>query len=176
VQAQAVNDLESSADQTVEDVETETGIDKKAGVASRPQTSAEAATTDPAISNKPDNALKLFPITSNRLIIDFSHNSNDFTETAYQKLDSLAIYMVEKPEKHVVIKGYTDSNGDYSYNKSLSVFRANIVKSYLIGKGVPIARIVSVGMGAENPVGDNNNVQGRRANRRVEIEILESDF
>ena len=47
----------------------------------------------------------------------------------------------------MVIKGYTDNAGSDTYNKKLSAFRANIVKSYLVGKGVDAKRIDVFGMG-----------------------------
>ena len=69
------------------------------------------------------------------------------------------------------VKGYTDSFGAYSYNISVSQFRANTVKSYLIGKGVKPSNINAVGLGPENPIATNETEAGRKLNRRVEIEL-----
>ena len=53
----------------------------------------------------------------------------------------------------------------------MSQQRADAVKSQLVASGVPVNTISTVGMGPENPVGDNKTAPGRSQNRRVEIEI-----
>jgi OOP family OmpA-OmpF porin len=45
------------------------------------------------------------------------------------------------------------------------------VKIYLVGKGVNAERITSLGMGPANPIDSNDTLEGRRRNRRVEIEF-----
>jgi general secretion pathway protein A len=106
------------------------------------------------------------------LVIPFDYNSNDVPESAYDSLEKCASIMSQDPTLVMVIKGYTDNAGSYTYNKKLSTFRANIVKSYLIGKGVSPKRIEAVGMGEESPIEENSTEAGRRANRRVEVEIV----
>ncbi len=54
---------------------------------------------------------------------------------------------------------------------SVSEFRANIIKSYLVGKGVEPSRISAAGMGPQNPIASNETAEGRSFNRRVEIEF-----
>ncbi len=80
--------------------------------------------------------------------------------------------MTQNPDTDIIIKGYTDSIGFYDYNKELSLFRANIVKSFLAGKGISPKKIKTIGMGQENPIDTNETVKGRKNNRRVEIEFL----
>jgi general secretion pathway protein A len=80
--------------------------------------------------------------------------------------------MSQEQSLTMVIKGYSDNAGSGTYNKKLSAFRANIVKSYLVGQGISPTRIKSVGMGQEDPVKPNRTAEGRRANRRVEVELV----
>ena len=61
--------------------------------------------------------------------------------------------MAQNHNIEIVVPGYTDTLGDYHYNKKLSEFRANIVKSYLVAKGISPLRIQTLGMGEENPSG-----------------------
>ena len=79
--------------------------------------------------------------------------------------------MLFSPDANIVIKGFTDSTGSYSYNVSVSEFRANTIKTFLVGKGVGAERIKTIGLGPENPIADNKTDEGRRKNRRVEIEL-----
>jgi OOP family OmpA-OmpF porin len=53
----------------------------------------------------------------------------------------------------------------------LSAERANRVKAYLVEKGVPDSKIKVHGMGPENPIESNATLEGRKKNRRVEIEL-----
>jgi len=69
-------------------------------------------------------------------------------------------------------RGYTDALGSSEYNRSLSTFRANVVKSYLAGKGINPNRMRVIGMGNAAPRMANNTPEGRAANRRVEIELV----
>ena len=81
--------------------------------------------------------------------------------------------MIHRPEAKIIVKGYTDSTGHYRYNVNVSKFRANIIKSYLVGKGVDASKIESLGLGPAQPVATNSTAEGRRENRRVEIEFNE---
>lgn len=104
-----------------------------------------------------------------KIIIYFPHDSNDFSARAIDELDRVARFLMKHTDIIANTVGYTDTSGVYSYNKSLSRFRANIVKSYLIGKGVDPGQLKSIGMGPSNPQGDNATITGRKSNRRVEI-------
>ncbi len=112
-----------------------------------------------------------FNLTDCQLTIPFGYNSNEVPETAYGPLDKCASMMLQNPSIAMIIKGYSDGAGPYAYNNKLSEFRANIVKSYLVGQGISPKRIKTVGMGEESPLESNTTAAGRRANRRVEAEV-----
>lgn len=111
------------------------------------------------------------PLLQKDLIINFNINSNEIDADSFAMLDRVAHFLVRRPEKTALVKGYTDSTGSEGYNESVSLFRANNVKSYLIGKGVPSENIKIFAMGASNPIASNESFEGRRKNRRVEIEL-----
>jgi len=70
--------------------------------------------------------------------------------------------------------GYTDNVGDATYNQKLSQQRADAVANYLKSKGVASSdRFSTKGLGAANPIADNNTEEGRAANRRVTIRRTE---
>jgi outer membrane protein OmpA-like peptidoglycan-associated protein len=88
-----------------------------------------------------------------------------------RKLDQLAQFLTEHPERRVQIDGFTDSIGTDSYNQDLSQRRADAVKSSLTGRGIDSSRIGSRGYGKGFPVANNTDSGGRQLNRRVEVVI-----
>ena len=106
-----------------------------------------------------------------KIIIPFTFSSNDIDTANYMILDRIAGYLMRYPEKSINVRGYTDVSGPDSYNESVSFFRANEVKSYLVSKGVSPDNIVTYAMGGANPIASNASIEGRKRNRRVEIEL-----
>ena len=92
-----------------------------------------------------------------------------------RKLDQLAQFLGEHPERRVQIDGFTDSVGTESYNQDLSQRRADAVRFALISRGINSSRIGSQGYGKGFPVADNSDSGGRQSNRRVEVVIGEDN-
>jgi outer membrane protein OmpA-like peptidoglycan-associated protein len=90
---------------------------------------------------------------------------------AERKLDQLAQFLKDHPDRRVEIDGFTDSVGSDSYNEQLSLNRADSVKDALMGRGIDAARVTTEGFGKEYPVASNNDPSGRQLNRRVEVVI-----
>jgi outer membrane protein OmpA-like peptidoglycan-associated protein len=84
-------------------------------------------------------------------------------------LDQVAQSLVDNPDVNVEVAGHTDNSGSDAANLRLSQARADAVRQYLIGKGVPADRITAKGYGEANPVANNATAAGRAANRRVEL-------
>jgi outer membrane protein OmpA-like peptidoglycan-associated protein len=105
-------------------------------------------------------------------VIYFNQDSNELTEKAKEKLDRVTEIIFKNPKVDITLNGYTDSIGAPSYNKMVSENRANVVKRYLIGKGVDSSKIQAIGYGPQNFLASNKTKEGRRFNRRVEIELI----
>lgn len=101
----------------------------------------------------------------------FETGKAELNSGASRKLDQLAQFLTEHPERRVQIDGYTDSVGTDSYNLDLSQRRANAVRSALQVRGIDATRITTQGYGKEFPVASNADSGGRQLNRRVEIII-----
>ncbi|MBL0731713.1 MAG: AAA family ATPase [Desulfosarcina sp.] len=112
------------------------------------------------------------PYQDDNLIINISQISDELSPEAYKLLDRFIQRILLYPDAEVIIKGYTDSSGSKGYNKLLSRFRANNVKSYLAGQGINPLKIDTIGMGPANPVASNATPEGRAENRRIEIELI----
>ena len=102
-------------------------------------------------------------------IIFFDTNSTKLLKSEIEKLNRFAQYILGISSYRIRLEGYTDSSGDIKNNRLISKNRAEVVKSYLIGRGVKVEDIDIVGYAATNFISDNSTDEGRRMNRRVEI-------
>ena len=110
-------------------------------------------------------------ITKLKSDILFDTGKYELKAGAVGNISQMAAIIKKYPENVLTIKGYTDSTGSPEGNKKLSEARANAVRAELIKGGVPTDTVSIVGMGRENPIADNKTAEGRKQNRRVEIEI-----
>lgn len=103
----------------------------------------------------------------------FAFNKAELTAQAAPRLDKLASFLQQFPDRRLLIEGYTDSVGSDSYNQDLSDRRAQSVRDALVQRGVNSNRITVRGYGKAYPVADNASPEGRAMNRRVEIVIAD---
>jgi outer membrane protein OmpA-like peptidoglycan-associated protein len=94
---------------------------------------------------------------------------------AATKMDQLAQFLTQHPDRRAEIDGFTDSVGSDAYNEELSQRRANAVKAALVTRGVDPTRINTQGYGKAYPVASNTDSGGRQLNRRVEVVIGGTD-
>ena len=86
------------------------------------------------------------------------------------ELDRWVKMLKENPAVSLEIDGHADSTGPEPYNQKLSERRANSVKSWLIDNGIPASRLSATGYGETSPKYDNATREGRKLNRRVELQ------
>ena len=95
-------------------------------------------------------------------IVLFDFDKFNIDATAKGTLEKIAAQM-KTHNKFLLLKGHTDKFGPGGYNQVLSENRANAVKNYLIGLGVPADRIVSAeGFGKTLLLPKMTNHQNRR--------------
>ncbi len=97
------------------------------------------------------------------------------------ELDAVAAKIVANPVSGITITGHTDRTGSAALNKRLSMQRATVVKTYLVGKGVPADKITAEGKASADPkttAGDCNTLKGKalaaclQSDRRVEVTLV----
>lgn len=88
---------------------------------------------------------------------------------------SLADIFKEYPNTNILVEGHTDSTGSDAYNLTLSKNRAQAVTNFLVNQGVDKGRIDTKWYGEAQPKYDNNTVEGRSKNRRVELAIVANE-
>ncbi len=80
----------------------------------------------------------------------------------------------------IVIEGHTDNvpidNEEYHSNWELSAARAVSVVEYFTRAGINPRRCKAVAYGEYQPLAENNTVEGRRRNRRVEVFIPDKNW
>ncbi|WP_176507258.1 MULTISPECIES: type VI secretion system membrane subunit TssM [Pseudomonas] len=95
------------------------------------------------------------------------------------QLSAIASKLLNTPNiGKIVISGHADQLGDSQGNLQVSRQRAQTIRTYLVGKGVPAELVVAQGEGSRKPL-VNCDMQQPRAqlikclepNRRVEIEV-----
>lgn len=101
-------------------------------------------------------------------------DTDDYTllPESFPELDRVAALLKDNPDLAVEIDGHTDIIGKGEYNFDLSLKRAEVVRDYLVSKGLDSKRFIVKGFGMTKPVADNSTEEGRAKNRRVEIWFL----
>ncbi|MDP4622751.1 MAG: OmpA family protein [Hydrogenophaga sp.] len=102
----------------------------------------------------------------------FDFDKSTIKPQGKSQLDALLSKLKTLNWTAMTVVGHTDSTGPAAYNQGLSERRADSVKSYLVGQGLPAAAIQASGQGESAPVADNATAAGRAQNRRVEVEVV----
>jgi len=103
----------------------------------------------------------------------FETNKATLLPESYPEIEKCKIIFDDNPFMVVQIEGHTDNVGQKAYNKTLSLKRAQAVRTYLIDKvKISAKRLRAVGFGMEKPIDTNETPEGRSRNRRIEFKIL----
>ncbi|GHV68045.1 hypothetical protein FACS1894199_14670 [Bacteroidia bacterium] len=92
--------------------------------------------------------------------------------SAQQKavLDERAALLLQLPlDVQIVLEGHTCNFGTHDVNLLVGQKRADIVKAYLIQKGIAANRITTISKAATEPLVPNTNEANRKKNRRVVV-------
>jgi len=106
------------------------------------------------------------------LELNFDRSSADILESSYDKILEFAQFLKDNKAYKVKIIGHTDSIGKTGVNMILSQERAASVKDALVLEGVDANRIITEGKGEFEPIKSNRTREGRKANRRIEVELF----
>jgi outer membrane protein OmpA-like peptidoglycan-associated protein len=129
----------------------------------------------PGVTVGPDGCPVLFEEEQDVLVlreVTFESWSAELTPEAQHVLNEIAEALVVRPDVHIRVNGHTDSDGTRELNLSLSQARADAVRDYLISRGVPGDQLEARGFGPDAPIATNETPDGRRQNRRVELERI----
>jgi OOP family OmpA-OmpF porin len=133
-----------------------------------PAAPAAPATPAPAAKPAPQSVRQAVVIQADAL---FDFDKSVLRPDGKQSIDDAMGKIRGTDLEMVIATGHTDSVGTDAYNQKLSERRAAAVKDYLVSKGIPAAKITTIGKGESQPVATNKTAEGRQKNRRVDIEF-----
>jgi outer membrane protein OmpA-like peptidoglycan-associated protein/predicted nucleic acid-binding Zn-ribbon protein len=103
----------------------------------------------------------------------FQSDSERVDEAAHGMLAKLAELVKLYYDRRTLIVGHTDAIGDTAYNQYLSTRRAEVIRDFLVQNfKIEETRLSIEGKGEEQPIASNATRDGRMANRRVEVLLL----
>ena len=157
------------------------GIEHPDCVAKKAEPAKPAAPSAPAAPAKPSgpaspSAAAAAPKSVKQAVTIQAEALFDFDKSVLKpegkkSIDDAIAKMKSIDVEIVIATGHTDSIGTDAYNQKLSERRATSVKEYMVSKGVPAAKVTTLGKGETQPVATNKTKEGRAKNRRVDIEF-----
>ncbi len=131
-----------------------------------------AANTDEASDLKELENLKK-RINDDPLILHFGNAqaSINLTTEQRQKIADISRYLDKVEGSSITIEGHTDNSGSRATNMPLGKKRADYVKGYFKGNGIPESKIITTSKGPDEPIASNETEEGKAKNRRSIVRI-----
>jgi len=162
------------------------GISKAQGSADTAQTNAQTASQAASAADTAANDVAHRADTLDSVVkgldsykqvaavsVTFGFDKAMLTTDDKSQLDSFAGSLGSAKSYILEVTGGTDSVGSAQYNYDLSQRRADAVVQYLAAKyGVAPHRFYLIGIGKDQYVADNKTAEGRKQNRRVQVQLL----
>ncbi len=111
------------------------------------------------------------PSTVSPLQFNTGSHSLSLTNSVVEYITELKSYLSENPNREVLIIGHTDNVGDPEFNIELGRLRGYEARRLLVNNHISPSRINVISEGEYSPIASNDNSDGRRLNRRVDIDI-----
>jgi OmpA-OmpF porin, OOP family len=130
-------------------------------------------TTPETKTNEADSLMKLKALMPVDLLIYFEFNEAKFKPDPQKdaNITEFKNWLDKYPASILAVTGYTDLVGTVEYNQALGLRRAESVRKFLEGKGIPPARIMADSKGKDQSLKNYITEEGRALQRRVVISI-----
>ncbi|WP_374407032.1 OmpA family protein [Pelagerythrobacter sp.] len=109
--------------------------------------------------------------------VSFAEAGGELSDAAIADLEAIVASPQTAEGGAIVLRGHTDSVGDDEANLRVSERRAEMVRDWLVEKGVAEDRISVIALGEQRPIAPNAQLDGtpdeggRAANRRVDVSV-----
>ena len=105
-------------------------------------------------------------------VVFFEFNKWELSISSKNELDKIGILLTEEPSMQIELAGFTDNAGTVDYNYILSQNRVNVVLDYLLVQfNINENRMFVKNYGETKPMANNETIEGRQLNRRVEMSV-----
>ncbi|NBC64926.1 MAG: OmpA family protein [Bacteroidetes bacterium] len=170
-------DKSARQDQTVDNDDTRTHMPESA---TAKEIKAEPIPTTPQVNQESSEEIiarietdfsEIGKLTDQR--VQFAYDSYELLPESFPLLNAIASYLLNNPDREILITGNTCTIGPLDYNYRLSELRAESVANYLLSNypKIDADRISTEGRGPDNPIAKNDDPEVRYLNRRVEFII-----
>jgi OmpA-OmpF porin, OOP family len=161
-----IKQAQSSADTATQNAQSAT---KAASDASTAATDvAQRADSLDAVVKGLDNYKQVADVS-----VTFGFDKSALTDDDRSQLDNFAGQLSGAKNYILEVTGGTDTTGPADYNYALSNRRADAVVQYLVTKyEIAPHRFYLIGIGKDQQVDTDNTAEGRKKNRRVEVQLL----
>jgi outer membrane protein OmpA-like peptidoglycan-associated protein len=113
-------------------------------------------------------------ISGNNVIVHFTVNKSAISPEDLAKLKAFFAKAKATAGARIVIEGHSDSAGSSSGKLKISIDRAFSVLDMLKKLGLSDKTVVEIkGMGDAKPAAENDSEEGRKLNRRVEVNLIQ---
>ena len=116
-------------------------------------------------------ALQALPARPSVFLLYFATGTDELTDESKGDLERILAELKQRPLPDVAVIGHTDTVGELHGNDALSLLRAETVKGFLAGIGIPAERIRTAGRGKREPIVPTGDNVDEPRNRRVEINV-----
>lgn len=117
------------------------------------------------------DALASQPKLPLHFLLYFISGTNDLTEASLELIPDVLRAIENRRSTDISVVGHTDRVGSASYNRELSLKRAEAIAEMLISRGVDRKIIEITSHGEENPLVETPDDTAEPKNRRVEITV-----
>ncbi len=168
-------DTPDDAESTDAAAETSSSSDEEEETTIADSGTRENFTLNPAYN--PPAGVRQFKPTPGEIFhmqeLSFPSGTASIGDDIIPHLDNMVDFLIKHPEVKIEVSGHTDNTGSADGNQRLSEQRAEVVKKYLLEKGIDPSRVTAVGYGQDRPLASNDEEEeGRELNRRIEMKIL----
>ncbi len=109
-------------------------------------------------------------LASDTVYFDFDQSTISGAERG--KLTAVAEWFKSNPGHSLFLAGHADKRGTPEYNRALGERRADAVREYLVGLGLPAGALFTNSYGSDRPAVDGDTEEAYAKNRRVEIGVI----
>lgn len=110
--------------------------------------------------------------------LEYESGEAQIKSTGFRILKQISDILKTVKGKRIIVEGHTDNMPisprlmrRFRTNQELSEARANLIVRYFMDEGIDPASLSAIGYADRRPVASNATEEGRRKNRRIEIEL-----